>query len=118
VFINGLGLKELVHTSFNIIVLKWFAAKHIKIKVVGFLTEMGTDIAGLYQLNQSVALFVSLAEHYDLWRSECFHINILDELFRKALYVLCTPDCIGSAFTHVQHKMKAPRFSHLLNYII
>ena len=77
--LNRHGLEVLTDDGLNIVLFELLTAEDIKIEVICLFDEVGTDVTGLNELDQSEAGLVPGAEVYDLRRPIALHIDALDQ---------------------------------------
>jgi len=74
------GVEGCFKAGQRILGLKGLTGKDIEVDIVRLFDEVSRDVRCLNQLNESVALLVSIPEHHDTRFAEGHHVDLLDEI--------------------------------------
>jgi len=102
------GLEIVCNDAYDHMRIKLLAAKHVQIHIVGLLHEVRTDIRRLNQLDERIPLLVARAEHDNLRRAVCDHINLLDKIGGELIDIGRATNEVRGTTSNVNNEMGSP----------
>lgn len=88
--------------------LEGLTGEDIEVDVIRLFNEVGRDVRCLDQLDEGIALLVSISEHHNTRRPEGHHVDLLDKIFGERSDRGLGSESGGITVAGIHNQMVAP----------